>query len=167
LALRLAQDHDGELYVLDRIGGEIWKIVADQDCTVARYCPAAPNSVGPGAQITTNAETSVAANDLILGGLLLPPNEIGIFIYGAQQNSAPFGNGTLCLTGIQRIHPPAQIDANGRTAYPVDLNAPPASSGPGQITAGSTWNFQLWYRDPMGAPASFNGSDALEVTFCP
>jgi hypothetical protein len=36
----------------------------------------------------------------------------------------------------------------------------------GQITAGSTWNFQFWFRDPVAGGASFNLSDGLEVTFC-
>ena len=31
----------------------------------------------------------------------------------------------------------------------------------------STWNFQFWYRDPLGGPAGFNFSAGLEVTSCP
>jgi hypothetical protein len=40
-------------------------------------------------------------------------------------------------------------------------------SGPGHIHPFATWNFQFWYRDPLGGPAGFNFSDGLEVTLCP
>ena len=36
-----------------------------------------------------------------------------------------------------------------------------------QITAGSTWNFQNWFRDPAAGGAFFNLSDGLEITFTP
>ena len=36
-----------------------------------------------------------------------------------------------------------------------------------QITAGSTWNFSAWFRDPAAGGAFFNLSDGLEVTFGP
>ena len=53
----------------------------------------------------------------------------------------------------------------GQASYAVDNTNPPQPSG--QITAGSTWNFQFWYRDPAAGGADFNLSDGLEVTFCP
>ena len=38
----------------------------------------------------------------------------------------------------------------------------------GAITAGSTWNFQLWYRDPAAGGAGSNLSNGLQVVFaCP
>ena len=36
----------------------------------------------------------------------------------------------------------------------------------GQITVGSSWAFQYWYRDPGFGSAGFNFSDGLWVTFC-
>jgi hypothetical protein len=58
--------------------------------------------------------------------------------------------------------PVTQTDVLGLAAWPLDLVAPPVS---GQITAGSTWNFQFWYRDPAGGGSAFNLSSAVEVTF--
>jgi hypothetical protein len=50
----------------------------------------------------------------------------------------------------------------------VDFTIPPAGSGPGQITPGATWNFQYWYRDPLGPGGSgVNLSNALAATFAP
>ncbi|MFT5050970.1 MAG: hypothetical protein ACI8QZ_002377, partial [Chlamydiales bacterium] len=38
----------------------------------------------------------------------------------------------------------------------------------GQITAGSTWKFQAWLRDPSGPCGSgFTTGTALSVTFTP
>jgi len=45
----------------------------------------------------------------------------------------------------------------------IDFTQLPAG---GQITSGSTWNFQAWYRDPAAGGAMFNTSDALRATFC-
>ena len=59
------------------------------------------------------------------------------------------------------------VDGNGRAKRHLDFTLPPASSGPGRITAGSTWNIQFWYRDPPGGPAGFNLSNGLAATFCP
>lgn len=52
----------------------------------------------------------------------------------------------------------------GRT---IDLSVPPFSSGPNAIRPGSTWSFQLPYRDPAGSPSTFNFTDALHLVFGP
>ena len=49
--------------------------------------------------------------------------------------------------------------------YPLDNTSPP--TGATQITPGSTWNFQAWFRDPMAGGAFFDLSDGLSVTFGP
>ena len=51
---------------------------------------------------------------------------------------------------------------SGRLAFAVDFSGLPNG---GDITAGSTWNFQAWYRDPAGGGTSFNLSDAIEILF--
>ena len=40
---------------------------------------------------------------------------------------------------------------------------PPSVSG--QITAGSTWHFSTWFRDPAAGGAFFDLSNGLTVTF--
>ena len=42
-----------------------------------------------------------------------------------------------------------------------------APGGAGQLTAGSTWNFQAWFRDPAAGGTAFNLSDGVELTFAP
>ncbi|TDJ79666.1 MAG: hypothetical protein E2O39_00605 [Planctomycetota bacterium] len=133
------------------------------------YCTAAPNSVGLGALIRTSGSTDIAANDLTLFASAVPPSQFGLFFYGPAQSETPFGNGFLCVAagglGLFRLQPPLAIDLVGEASRPVDYTAPPEPEG--QITAGSTWHFQFWYRDPAAGGAAFNLSHGLSVTFCP
>jgi len=128
------------------------------------YCTGAPNSVGSGALMGTSGSQSVASNTFGLFANGLPPTRNGIFFYGPGQASSAFGNGTLCIGGIVQRLDVVQADVFGIASFAVDLTAPPTAAG--QITSGSTWNFQHWYRDPAAGGASFNLSDALAVTFC-
>jgi len=52
-------------------------------------------------------------------------------------------------------------DAVGDVSFALDYTNPPEPAG--EIAAGSTWNFQFWYRDG----ATFNLSDGLNAAFCP
>ena len=59
-------------------------------------------------------------------------------------------------------------DQHVAVARALDFTAPPTNAGGGQINPGSTWNFQFWFRDPMGPGGNgFNLSDGLQVDFCP
>jgi hypothetical protein len=98
-----------------------------------------------------------------------PPSEMGLFFYGLAAQDKPFGNGRLCVDaggGLYRL-PVAPIGPQGAARMRLDFDDPPANGGPGQITMGSTWYFQFWYRDAAGGGAGFNLSDGLKVTFCP
>ncbi len=132
------------------------------------YCSGAPNSAGAGARIASSGSTSLAANGLVLEVSGSLPSGQGLFFYGPNRIQTPFGDGLRCVGGTSfRLLPPVQADAQGRVTRTLDLGAPPAASGVGRIEAGSTWNFQLWYRDAPAAGAGFNLSDALAVPFCP
>ncbi len=132
----------------------------------ASYCIGAPNSAGAGATMSWIGSTSVAANDLVLQTVGLPPTQFGLFYYGPNQIQIPFGDGFRCVGGgVHRLGVKLS-SAGGEASWALDITSPP--SPPGQITAGSTWNFQLWYRDPAGPGGSgFNFSDGLNSTFCP
>jgi len=47
----------------------------------------------------------------------------------------------------------------------VDNALPPSPAG--QLTAGATWNFQGWFRDPPAGGAFFDLSDGYSITFVP
>ncbi len=111
-----------------------------------------------------SGSTSVSASDFGLSAVGNPPSQFGVFFMGPTPTSVPFGNGYLCVTGSLTRYPLVTSDALGIASYDVDNTVPPAL---GKIVDGSTWNWQYWYRDPMGGGAFFNLSDALSATYCP
>lgn len=136
------------------------------------YCSTAPNSVGNGALISALGSQSIGANDFTVTASACPSNQTALFFYGPNRIQLPFGDGYLCVGagGIElfRLNPPLTTDGAGAVARLVDFSTPPAGSGAGAILPGSEWNFQLWYRDPLGAGGSgHNLSDALTAWFLP
>jgi hypothetical protein len=132
------------------------------------YCTAAPNSVSSGAQVGATGSTSVGANAMQLYSWSCPPNQFGIFFYGPNQIQVAFGDGYRCVGGNLYRFGVVQTSIWGDVIYTVDLANPPQASG--QVTSGSTWNYQFWFRDPTaggGGPAGYNLSNGVSVTFCP
>ena len=139
-------------------------------CQINSYCSSSLNSSGSAAVIASSGSASVSLNNLTLqvsGGV---SGGLGLFFYGSGRAQVPLAEGTLCVSsgasGVLRLQPPLLLDASGGGSRFLDLNVAPAASGPGAIQAGSTWDFQFWYRDPAGGPGGSNLSDGLEVTFC-
>ena len=138
-------------------------------CDASRYSVGAPNSPGPGPSIDHAGSTSVAYGSFALIGGGCPTNVNAFFLYGSTQVQVPLGDGFRCVGGtLLRLQPAQSTGASGTIVRPVDFGAPPANGGPGALTPGSTWNFQLYYRDPFGPGGTgANLSDAIAVTFCP
>ena len=138
------------------------------ECVVRNYCQAAGNSAGTSASISWQGHLLLSSNNFSLLVADAPPLKFGVFFYGSVQAQVPLGEGQLCIASpVQRLQPPVLTDQQGSTLLPLDFASPPFSDGPFAVSPFSTWNFQFWYRDPLGGPAGFNFSDGLEVTFCP
>lgn len=108
----------------------------------------------------------MSSNGFVLTAADCPTGQLGLFIMGPNQAALPFGNGVLCIGGgVLRLNPAQSTGAGGSASLQIDMTDPisPAS----QITPGSTWKVQFWYRDPAAGGAGFNLSDALSATFCP
>ncbi|MFT4541919.1 MAG: glucose/arabinose dehydrogenase [Planctomycetota bacterium] len=135
------------------------------DCAGVVYCDSEANSTGNVAMLSTNGNCDVSANSFELTAAPVP-NQIGIFFYGNNQAGGgagiPFYNGRLCISGsLRRLSP---VTASGQSAsFTMDLTSPPTATG--QITPGSTWNFQFWFRDPAAGGQFVNFSNARAVTF--
>ena len=129
----------------------------------ANYCTGTVNSTGSGASMSASGSSSVSANDLVLFAALVP-DQPGLFFYGPDQVQIPFGNGFRCVGGTV-----GRLDVHNAVAntlsHDLDVTQPPNAAT--TITAGTSWNFQCWYRDPAAGGASFNLSDGLEITFQP
>lgn len=141
-------------------------------CFAETLCTAEPNSVGPGMPIAWSGSTSIAAGDFTLEASGGPPGGAAIFVYGPVEVPAtPYGDGFLCIgpgtKGLFRLFPLQAISAQGTVSHLLDFTTDPAGVGPGKIDPGTTWTFQLVYRDPASTGTGFNSSDALRVTFCP
>ncbi len=164
------EDGVGELYIVDAMGGEIFKVVPMLPCQISTYCMADPNSTGSPAAIGSSGSASLAQNDLVLLVTSCPVGQFGVFFYGPDQTDVPFGSGHMCVgggaTGVFRLNPPQHIPGSGQCSRTVDYLRPPMDSGDGQITVASTWNFQFWFRDPAGGGAGFDTSDGLSILFC-
>jgi len=133
------------------------------DLPTTNYCTAAANSTGSGAIASASGSVSVSANSLTLSASPVPA-EPGVFFYGPSQIQVPFGNGFRCVGGsVVRL--PITFATGGALTRPLDLTQLPAGSVP--IAAGSTWNFQAWFRDPAAGGWGFNLSDGLEIVFAP
>ena len=130
----------------------------------SRSSTSTPTSTGSSAEIAGHGSASAQANDLTLVATSLPGNEPGLFYYGPGTTQVPFGNGFRCVDGpFARL--PIETALGGVLVHSVDTTTPPTAQS--QITAGSTWNFQAWFRDPLAGGASFNLSDGLSVVFLP
>lgn len=135
------------------------------------YCTSTVNSSNNSCVMNYIGTPSLAANDLILVASGAPPGTFGIYFYGAGQTLSAFGDGFRCVSaggaGIFRFNPAQLTSIFGDALRAIDYNAPPANAGAGQLTAGSTWNFQFWFRDVPAGGTGFNLSDGLSITFCP
>jgi hypothetical protein len=97
-----------------------------------------------------------------------------LLFMGGGTTQVPFGDGRLCVASagqmvIQR-YPAVLSDASGTAAFGPGLRTHALSHFPrvGQLVPGTTWNFQVWFRDPAGPCATVtNLSNALSVTFRP
>lgn len=130
------------------------------------YCTSTNNSTGVPAALFVGGSLSVQQNDLTLTVTQCPTHSFGLFFYGSGAGRFPLGDGVLCVSpfapGLFRLMPILSTDANGQAIMAVDI---PTLSGPGAIQAGSTWNFQFWFRDSVSGGAGSNLSSAVRATF--
>lgn len=128
------------------------------------------NSLGRGALLRGTGTSSVSADDLTLFATDVPPNKFGLFFMSAGQDAAkPIGDGLLCTKGAGGFHRFGMLMGDSFGFYnQSDLVLYSETNfGPNaQLTPGSTWQFQLWYRDEAGSCGTgFNTTNAYEVTF--
>ncbi len=146
-------------------------LTGDETCAAgpSNVCSTEVNSTGAPAHISAIGSYEVAHNSLELYAGPVP-DQFGIFFYSPTLVNGgagfPLGDGRLCIGpgALQRLYPPV-IGSGLAMARTLDLANPPAPAG--QITAGSTWYFQAWFRDPGAGLSGFNLSNAIEVPFCP
>lgn len=127
-------------------------------------CDGRPNSVSPaGARMEVLGRPFASYEAWTIEGRDLPAGAAVLPLMGTMQGSTIFSHGELCLGGaVFRLGSAFGFtDGNGTFSRSYE-------SGDGlvepQVLAGSTWHFQLWYRDLLPAPVS-NFSNAVRLTF--
>ena len=148
------------------------------------FCdPAAVNSSGNSAVLTSMPIATGAGYRLLVSGGPTSNNSLGYFIMsGSIAGPIPLGDGNLCLGGtVGRYSPNSGANLNslgifnslgvftnpsGTSAtgfgFDIPTELPPLIGG--LIAPGSTWHFQLWFRDSGLGPTT-NLSNGLSLTF--
>ena len=127
-------------------------------------------STGAGVLLGASGSASVASDDLVLTATGVPAWQTGLVFLGASQIFAPFGDGQRCVGGFTGRFPIHNAGPGGTIVEGPGMAAYTQAMLPQQvwITAGDTWNFQCWGRDPGGSCGSgFTLSNALALTFAP
>ena len=128
------------------------------------YCQSNPNSTGAAAQIASTGTTSLGQADLALDVSQLPANVFGLFFYGPNQATIPFGDGIRCVDGSLQRFPAVNTGIFGAVNQPINTGTLPPT---GPVTVGDLRNFQFWFRDPAAGGAGFNTSSAVGVLYTP
>ena len=128
----------------------------------SNYCTGNTNSTGQSASISVLGSQRISDNNLTLSAFGVPAGQFGIFFFSEQQANAPLAgsSGILCVGSPLFRLPVVQADPFfGTVSYAMDFTD--NGSNASTISAGSTQNFQLWYRD-LGTS---NTSDGVTVEF--
>ena len=121
-----------------------------------------PNSTGLAASISVFGSQRISDNNFTVSASAVPAGQFGIFFFGEQQDSTPLAgsSGILCVSSPLFRLPVVQADPFfGSVFYTLDFTD--ISSNASMISAGSTQNFQLWFRD-LGTS---NTTDGIAVEF--
>ena len=163
---------EGQLVPFSFYSVEAFCFCTSAGCSNTDPSAGCANITGSGCRLDACGTTSLSEDQLVLTGVNTGPDAFGIFFMGRTQTPLQFfGNGRRCVD-----------DPIAILRYPVRSGGPDGviQEGPGivaqgqggfpshgQIMAGDTWNFQLWYRDPGACGTGYNVSNALAVTFAP
>ncbi len=182
--------HTG-LYALLRADTSTQCVEAHQGFADSTFCdPATPNSTGLPAVLSASSLESGVGTGVHLTGHGGPAGELGYILIGSAPeiaNPAPLGNGFLCLsmsggnlTGSYNFgtttHSVGQFSSlgnfhnlvgTGSSSGDVGFDVPTTNpiAGQGAILAGSTWYFQMWYRDSPAGVGQSNLTNGLSITF--
>jgi len=130
---------------------------------VTSYCQSGAAGATIWASGSADFSAAGGSGDLVLHATGLPASSLGLFFYGAQsQPATPLGAGFLCVGGGAPVWRLGVVPSSaGNASQAVDYLTPPNPAA--QITPGSTWHFQFWFR----TPGSSNTTDALQIQFVP
>lgn len=128
------------------------------------------NSTGVGALLSSSGTTSYEEDDLVLNATLIPPNKLGLWLMSAGATLLPLGDGVRCVANPFRRYGSFNSGPGGMAVKGPGIQANSCATLPPAycIGPGSTWNFQVWYRNPTGpCGLGTNLTNGLTVTWTP
>lgn len=127
------------------------------------------NSLGVGAQLVASGVSSLANDQLVLSGSLMPATGTVLYIQGSTQSSTGFvlGDGLRCVAGAL-IRLGVQQNVGGASGYPAPGDAPISIRGIIDLP-GVTRSYQAWYRDNTNfcTAAPYNLTNGVSVSWTP
>lgn len=112
---------------------------------------------GQGAVLVGAGNAEVGNDTFVLSVSGAPANKPGIFFQGANQLSAPAGDGILCSNALKRY-----------AVNPTDASGAATQSGFSAFASvGASLNYQYWFRDPANVCSGlgFNFSNGWTVAW--
>lgn len=129
------------------------------------------HSGGIGAVLDGAGTTSVTTDNFVLNASQTPSSSVGLFFMGPVATQAAFGDGLRCVGSPTYRLGVSAMTAAGTGSYGPGIVARSYTFGTpaSNITPGTTWNFQLWYRNAAAfcTPSTFNLTNGLSVVFTP
>ena len=127
------------------------------------------SSLGVGARLRASGNARMSADSFVLSGSQMP-NSNALYFQGtlasASGAGSAFGDGLLCAAGtVVRLG--ARTNTGNASQYPRVGDQPLSQKG--QVTAGASRVYQVWYRNavPYCTASTFNLSNAVQVVWAP
>jgi len=126
------------------------------------------NSTGAGGTLDGVGTTSVVTDDLQIVAASLPSSTSTLLFAGPNQTNTPFGDGRRCVAG-PTFRLGIQAASGGTVTYGPGIRNTLCASFSQCLSAGSTFHFQVWYRNAASycTSATFNLTNGLIVTYTP
>lgn len=124
-----------------------------------------------GGRLGASGSSSIDSDGLVIEATGLAPSALALILTSQARRNLPLGDGRRCFGGPFFRFPARMANGAGNLAFgpgEVVQHVSTKLGPPAQILPGSTWHYQIWYRDSNGPCGSnFNTTNAISVDWQP